>query len=126
MLVQVARLLEAALRDGDLAGRLGGEEFAALLPNATLTHAMAVAERIRRSIAVTPLALPNGRTLVVTVSIGVAMYRADEFDLSHALKRADQALYRAKDGGRNRVEPEPNAELDDPMTNHRGRYRMPR
>jgi diguanylate cyclase (GGDEF)-like protein len=106
VLVQAARLLKAAMRDGDLAARLGGEEFAALLPNTVLQHAMAVAERIRLGIATSPVVLPDGGSLSVTVSIGVALYHEDEFDLSPAFERADQALYRAKEAGRNRVEPE--------------------
>jgi diguanylate cyclase (GGDEF)-like protein len=106
VLVQAARLLKAAMRDGDLAARPGGEEFAALLPNTTLQNAMFVAERIRQGISTTPVLLQDGSSLSVTVSIGVALYHDDEYDLLAALERADQALYRAKEGGRNRVEPE--------------------
>jgi len=106
VLVQTARLLKGAMRDGDLAARLGGEEFAALLPNTPLQHALAVAERIRQSIAVTPVVLSDGSSLSVTASIGVALYHDSEYDLSPALERADEALYRAKNGGRNRVEAE--------------------
>jgi diguanylate cyclase (GGDEF)-like protein len=106
VLVHAARLLKSAMRDGDLAARLGGEEFAVLLPETILQHAMAIAERIRRSIATSPVVLPDGGSLSVTMSIGVALYHEHEYDLSDALERADQALYRAKEAGRNRVEPE--------------------
>jgi len=113
VLVQAARLLKSAMRDGDLASRVGGEEFVALLPNTAFPHAMAAAERIRQSIATTPVVLPDGTSLSVTTSIGVAMFWDKEFDLSPALERADQALYRAKEGGRNRVEPEYDGDLSD-------------
>ncbi|MEX3978240.1 diguanylate cyclase [Paraburkholderia sp. EG287A] len=114
VLVQTARLLRGAMRDGDLAARLGGEEFAALLPNTMLQQAMAVAERIRLAIATSPVVLPDGGSLSVTVSIGVALFHEDEYDLSAALERADQALYRAKEAGRNRVEPETPPDLREP------------
>ena len=114
VLVQAARLLKSAMRDGDLAARVGGEEFVALLPNTVLPHAVAAADRIRQSIAVTPVVLPDGTSLSVTTSIGVALFRDNEFDLGPALERADQALYRAKEGGRNRVE----TELDGNLSGH--------
>ena len=101
VLAAIARVLARQLRPYDVAGRFGGEEFAVLLPDATEAGACLVAERLRSGIAATrPL---PGSTLRVTVSIGVAVAipsRADHLDLVAA---ADEALYRAKQSGRNQV-----------------------
>lgn len=89
------------LRARDLLGRLGGEEFAILLPEADIDAAVRVAERIREGVAAMPMRLGE-HTVRVTVSIGVATYRgAPRFDAM--LAAADEALYRAKRSGRNRV-----------------------
>jgi len=100
----VADTCRAALRTCDALGRLGGEEFAMLLPETALDQAEAVAERIRQSIAALSLALPNGDILAMTVSIGVTQVVEGETTVDPALARADAALYRAKAGGRNRTE----------------------
>lgn len=92
-------------RAEDLAARIGGEEFAVVLPHTPLEGAMTVAERIRR--AVEGARLPHGISRVsdhVTVSMGVVSSCAD-IPLADFVARADQALYRAKKNGRNRVEP---------------------
>jgi len=95
------RVATAALRPGDLFGRLGGEEFAALLPHAALEKGLDVAERIRAGFAATVLN-SAARTFNATVSIGVAM--SSDSGLISLLTAADRALYRAKENGRNRTE----------------------
>lgn len=91
------------LRRSDLFGRLGGEEFAAVLPETTLSQAMAVAEKLRAAVAAHRLPLPAGGFLTVTTSVGVATLRADDEAIYDALNRADRRLYEAKQAGRNRV-----------------------
>ncbi|TAH48956.1 MAG: diguanylate cyclase [Betaproteobacteria bacterium] len=94
-------LVGARLRDSDLFARLGGEEFAILLPGVDLVGAFRTAERLRRLVAGSPVRGELGE-IGVTVSIGVATLRAGDVDPAEALARADEALYRAKDSGRNR------------------------
>ncbi len=101
VLRQVAQVLTSALRDRDHLGRVGGEEFVAVLPGAAMGDAQQVAERMRRAIEATVLAVP-GEPLRYTVSIGVACARTDE-TTGELLARADAALYRAKNHGRNAV-----------------------
>ena len=91
------------LRRIDLAGRLGGEEFGIILPGADATAAGVFAERLRQRIADSPL-LGCGTPIYFTVSVGVTHLRAIDNDPDAALVRADRALYRAKQTGRNRVE----------------------
>jgi diguanylate cyclase (GGDEF)-like protein len=93
----------AALRPGDLFGRLGGEEFAALLPHASFDSGLAVAERIRAKLEGTALDF-GASTLTTTVSIGVAVSADRVRNLAALLMAADRALYRAKANGRNRIE----------------------
>ncbi len=90
------------LRDGDIIGRLGGEEFAILLPNTNHNDALKVAERIRTSLMNSPLKTEN-LSVCLTASFGVATANEDE-DIKFFLKRADDAMYLAKKNGRNRVE----------------------
>jgi diguanylate cyclase (GGDEF)-like protein len=90
------------LRDHDLIGRLGGEEFALALPGTTLDGALEAAERLRLAVTETPV-LGCAPAYRMTVSIGVVMIDTFE-ELTAALARADHALYAAKTGGRNRVE----------------------
>lgn len=92
-----------ALRTIDIVGRVGGEEFAFLLPQTTAEKAAEVAERLRRSIADLPVELDDGHLLTVTVSIGVAGLGGTETTVDTLIGLADKALYAAKDGGRNRV-----------------------
>lgn len=96
-----AQAAAAALRRDDVLGRQGGEEFLALLPGSGHASALVVAERIRAAVAATSL-LHDGRTVGVTVSIGVATAR-DSGSWEPALRAADAALYEAKRTGRNRV-----------------------
>lgn len=108
VLIEVVTRALGALRDVDYLGRVGGEEFAVLLPSSDLPAALAVAERLRASVAGELLVSEPGREAGVaefTVSIGAASLREDE-TLQQWLQRADAALYRAKASGRNRVEHE--------------------
>jgi diguanylate cyclase (GGDEF)-like protein len=102
VLQHVARTCAEALRDADLLGRIGGEEFLVVLPGNTLDQAADVAERLR--VRVESLALedlPAG--LRTTISIGVAQMSPQDLSVADLLLRADEALYRAKAEGRNRV-----------------------
>ena len=100
----VAQTLMVDPRTYDLAGRWGGEEFLLLLPEADLESAGAVAERVRARMAATPLTLPDGSHLSLTVSAGVASTApAVPATLTILLQQADEALYSAKRQGRNRV-----------------------
>jgi diguanylate cyclase (GGDEF)-like protein len=97
-----AEALRQAARRADTAGRLGGEEFALLLPETTIDRARVVAERIRRDVEA--LTVQHGNTPIrFTCSIGVAELTPDVNDLDGLLRGADEALYRAKAEGRNRV-----------------------
>jgi len=91
------------LRKYDVFGRLGGEEFAALLPNAPLRRAAEVAERIRAALSNITVESEAGGTVQFTVSIGVCDAKCDDDSIEATLSRADQALYEAKRAGRNRV-----------------------
>jgi diguanylate cyclase (GGDEF)-like protein len=99
----VAQVLRNSIRPGDTVGRYGGEEFAMLLPGTDLVSALAIAERVRANIAAIGV-LHEDRSFSLTTSIGVASVMPGEVALDAALDRADRALYRAKSGGRNRVE----------------------
>jgi diguanylate cyclase (GGDEF)-like protein len=102
MLRAVGALLGARLRDVDCLARVGGEEFMAVLRDCDSSRGHRVAESLRHQVAMAAISTTAGE-LSVTVSIGVAQWRADEaFD--DVVERADQALYEAKRGGRNRVE----------------------
>ena len=97
-----ATLLEAHIRDVDLAARLGGEEFALLLPDADLAGAVTTASRLCRSLAEGPIAWTDGNALSLTGSFGVADFVPGD-TAEELLRLADRALYRAKAGGKNRV-----------------------
>ena len=96
-----ASLVRDALRQSDLVCRYGGEEFAFLFPEVGPAEAAVLAERLRAACAETDVLLPDGRKVRVTVSLGLADAR--ECPIEIALQRADDALYRAKGQGRNRV-----------------------
>ncbi|MDP3427755.1 MAG: diguanylate cyclase [Humidesulfovibrio sp.] len=89
------------LRQVDIFGRLGGEEFAALLPQTDQAGAQATAERMRQAVAAIKIPVEEG-SISVTISLGLAELRRGE-DLDALMRRADAALYRAKDQGRNRI-----------------------
>ena len=103
VLQELARRMQAGLRETDCLGRMGGEEFAILLPQTSQDGACLFAERLCRKIAGVPLATEAG-ALVVTISLGVSQMQSDDASVDCALARADGALYAAKSGGRNRVE----------------------
>ncbi|MCT4553221.1 MAG: diguanylate cyclase [Pelagimonas sp.] len=99
-----ARRLTDNLRAADLVARFGGEEFLIAIPDTTRAQAKATAERLTQIMAQQPIALPDGRHITVTLSIGVAIGRAEEGeDPRMLIERADQALYAAKDRGRDTV-----------------------
>lgn len=97
-----AMLCEDTLRHHDLASRIGGEEFAILLPETDLDGGQILAERLRQALASTPVMI-NGEPVAVTASIGVTMASPEDADAGAVLARADKALYQAKSGGRNQV-----------------------
>jgi two-component system cell cycle response regulator len=101
VLVHVAGALQQSVREVDLVGRWGGEEFLIVLPDTNGEGALVVAERVRA--AVEGLAAFPGGPERVTISIGVSQFRSDDTTASF-VDRADQALYRSKQGGRNRSE----------------------
>jgi diguanylate cyclase (GGDEF)-like protein len=103
VLQQLADRMNAGRRKIDMLGRIGGEEFAILLPATTPAAAALTAERLRAWVAEAPMHLPDGVALEVTVSIGLAPLDPADAEGAHALSRADQALYAAKRAGRNRV-----------------------
>ncbi len=101
VLKDVAGRIEAAVRDKDTVGRYGGEEFLVIFPEAGIKVAERIAERIRTHIDRTPLHLAD-LNLPMTISIGIASYQAGD-DSDTLIRRADEALYRAKQAGRNTV-----------------------
>jgi len=105
VLRSVARCLASSVREVDLVGRYGGEEFMIVLPGAPLAAAQRVAERIRQKVAGTEHTMGDGRVLRVTISLGCATAADGKYATSRELcEAADRALYAAKRAGRNRVE----------------------
>jgi diguanylate cyclase (GGDEF)-like protein len=103
VLQHFSHITQSSLRRIDLLGRLGGEEFAVLLPDTHADGAFEFAERLRDLTASEPAHTQAG-DIVVTVSIGVTTFAAHDKNIDVILARADLALYRAKANGRNRVE----------------------
>jgi len=103
VLAAIASQISQALRDTDIAGRLGGEEFSVVLPETELGNAILVAERLRQQVAAGAIDIGSGNTLNCTLSIGVADWTDKTEDVEKLLHRADQALYEAKNSGRNKV-----------------------
>ncbi len=107
VLREFALRIRRSIRGIDLACRYGGEEFVIVMPETDMAVAAMVAERLRRRIAADPFAIQQGaRSIPVTISIGIAGVRGRDDSAAALLKRADQALYRAKRDGRNRVVPD--------------------
>jgi diguanylate cyclase (GGDEF)-like protein len=101
VLRQIAHLAEVTLRPSDQFGRIGGEEFALLLPETDGAAAVIAAERLRQKIEQHPLVCSDGSTMHVTASFGVSELSATTSSLTEWLARADTALYTAKTSGRN-------------------------
>jgi diguanylate cyclase (GGDEF)-like protein len=102
VLREFADVLRHAMRESDVAARLGGEEFACLLPASDADGAHVMAERIRTDLETRAIALPDGRSVSITASLGSAAY-PQEKTADALLRAADIALYRAKAEGKNRV-----------------------
>jgi len=94
MLTSVAQVLIEDIRNADAIARYGGEEFLVMLPETTLEAALVTAERVRRGVA---------EQSSVTISLGVASYHKEMVKKEDLINNADEALYRAKKGGKNRV-----------------------
>ncbi len=104
VLVTVGRLLKENLRNGsDMAGRFGGEEFCVVLPHTGLDGAMAAAEKLRLTIAKAAILNNEGKTFTVTCSIGLVEGLPSKISGTELLRRADKALYHAKECGRNQI-----------------------
>jgi len=101
-LISLCKTCLPLMRESDIFARIGGEEFAILLPDTNLEGAAVVAERFRKAIGDNPLSLPDGE-LSCTISVGVAMLKTTDGSIDDCLLRADNALYDAKRNGRNRV-----------------------
>lgn len=106
VLRQLAAIVRGYVRGEDVAARIGGEEFAVLLPETSIEAARVFAERLREAVAADAFSL-GGETRRLTISIGLAGLGPARRDRSALMKAADAALYRAKDEGRNRVRIEP-------------------
>jgi two-component system cell cycle response regulator len=107
VLREFALRIRKSIRNIDLACRYGGEEFVVVMPETDMAVATVVAERLRRRIATEPFSIQQGtKNLDVTISVGIAAIGAPDDTAASILKRADQALYRAKRDGRNRVVPD--------------------
>jgi diguanylate cyclase (GGDEF)-like protein len=103
VLVAFAGILKNSMREVDVIARLGGEEFVLLMTETTVEEATRVAERIRGDVVAGSLQLADAQ-LHWTASFGVTALHDDDYSVTAALLRADKALYKAKEGGRNRVE----------------------
>lgn len=103
VLVHVARVLRDMARETDIVARLGGEEFVIIMPGASGDQAFAVAERICALLAQEAVITPDGQSLRISSSVGLAAANSDDANIRAVLERADKALYEAKRTGRNRI-----------------------
>jgi diguanylate cyclase (GGDEF)-like protein/PAS domain S-box-containing protein len=103
VLKKLAEVFHETLRQVDVIGRIGGDEFAVFQPETNLDQALTTAERLRDSVQNSSIKLANGEPLSFTVSIGVIARESENSDLQELLSQADKALYKAKNSGRNRV-----------------------
>jgi diguanylate cyclase (GGDEF)-like protein len=106
VLKRVAAVIREHLGDGIWGARIGGEEFALVLPGTTFAEAWALAERLREDVAALGVDI-EGEAQQVTISIGIAEWGSGLVTYSDLMRAADHQLYRAKSAGRNRVEPRP-------------------
>jgi two-component system cell cycle response regulator len=102
VLVRFSQIIKSCLRTNDSAYRYGGEEFTVILPETAGEEARTVAQRIRAALEAEPFSPENGEEVTVTISIGLTEYHPKE-ELSTFIQRADQAMYRSKRSGRNKV-----------------------
>ena len=103
VLIELAGACERALRNNDIVARYGGEEFVIYLDDVTIEKAQTVAERLRETIAGLQVPSDDGRTVTFTISIGISSSKVSD-NIDTLIKTADEALYKAKQNGRNRVE----------------------
>jgi diguanylate cyclase (GGDEF)-like protein len=103
VLQQMAKVLLKCVRSADTLARIGGEEFAVVMPGASEEAAFEACERLRRGVADTAFELDDGAELSVTISIGLSAWRSDMDDISDLMRLADECLYVAKSQGRDRV-----------------------
>ncbi|MEI7843834.1 MAG: sensor domain-containing diguanylate cyclase [Gallionellaceae bacterium] len=103
VLIKLAEICRKTLREVDIVGRIGGEEFAVLLPETDKVMAVEVGERLRANIESTEVTIESGLPINFTVSIGVTSLKAKDPHLDMLLSLADKALYEAKESGRNKV-----------------------
>ncbi|HEV8431865.1 MAG TPA: diguanylate cyclase, partial [Thermoanaerobaculia bacterium] len=107
VLAEVAKRFMRSVRSSDYLARYGGEEFVVLLPETQLGDALTFGEKLRAAIACAPVPIAGGEALPLTVSVGTASLDHTQFNsAAEMIRAADQALYRAKRNGRNRVEAE--------------------
>lgn len=97
-----ADLLQMGIRESDVLGRVGGEEFVILLPNTELESAIKLVERVREEVATTPVQCEK-ENITMTASFGVAQFGVNAHSMREILANADGALYQAKNAGRNQV-----------------------
>lgn len=102
VLIQIAKAIASTLRESDFFGRIGGEEFVAILPETTLDNGAIVADRLRKNLANLDISA-QGKPVKITASIGLAIYQVEDESIDAILQRADEALYQAKNHGRDRI-----------------------
>lgn len=103
LLQAFTQTVEQQLRPYDIFGRMGGEEFLIVLPRVTRDETLMIAERVRNAVEKTLVDIGDSRAIKATTSVGVTMRTPQDSDSNTLLRRADEALYKAKNQGRNRV-----------------------
>lgn len=103
VLISISNVFRRSLRKEDIIGRIGGEEFALLLPHTNLQSALILAERIKDGIAQSSVTSHNNKKIKVTISMGATELTHFDNDYQCLYRRADEALYKAKKNGRNKV-----------------------
>lgn len=103
VLKELAKLVEQNIRKASSAYRYGGEEFAIILPNTTKEGAFTMADRLRHKIEAHRITTPEGANIKMTISVGIAEYSTEQKEFQQLIVQADNALYKAKQSGRNKV-----------------------